>query len=96
MRLIDADHLKRWIIAKWMEVDPNNQRPLKMAEILDQIDRESIYEQQLIKKGQWLRGIYNDDEKLKYLYCSECGHSVGPYDYSRYCSCCGAKMKESD
>lgn len=41
MRLIDADHLQRWIIARWQERDPRSDRPFRADEILAQIDRES-------------------------------------------------------
>lgn len=37
MRLIDADHLKKWIINRCL------QYPLKTIDILDQIDRELTY-----------------------------------------------------
>ena len=40
MRLIDADHLRRWMIARWQESDPYTDRPFRADEILAQIDRE--------------------------------------------------------
>ena len=43
MRLIDADHLKQWIIARWEE-SPTTPYPLKAVEILNQIDREYAYD----------------------------------------------------
>lgn len=44
MRLIDAEHLKRWILARWEETDPRSEYPLRAIEIIDQIDREDTYE----------------------------------------------------
>ena len=43
-RLIDAEHLKRWILARWEKTDPTSEYPLKAIEIIDQIDREDTYE----------------------------------------------------
>ena len=43
MRLIDADHLKQWIIARWEE-SPTTPYPLKAVEILKQIEREPIFD----------------------------------------------------
>lgn len=43
MRLIDGDHLKRWIIARWEETDPTSEYPLRAIEVINQIDRESEY-----------------------------------------------------
>ena len=39
-RWIDADHLRRWMIARWQESDPYTDRPFRADEILAQIDRE--------------------------------------------------------
>ena len=46
MRLIDADHLKKWMLARWQERNPQTDRPFKAIEILDQIDREMTFEEQ--------------------------------------------------
>lgn len=43
MRLIDGDHLKRWIMLRWEE-SPDTQYPLKAVDILEQIDREHAYD----------------------------------------------------
>ena len=49
MRLIDADHLKKWILARWQERNPQTDRPLKAIEILDQIGREMTF-----KEPHWI------------------------------------------
>ena len=43
MRLIDAEHLRAWILARWEENDPTSAYPLKAGDILDQIEREMNY-----------------------------------------------------
>lgn len=40
MRPIDAEHLKRWIIARWEKTAPTSPYPLRAIDIIDQIDRE--------------------------------------------------------
>lgn len=40
MRLIDAEHLKRWILARWEKTDPRSEYPLRAIDIIDQLDRE--------------------------------------------------------
>lgn len=39
MRLIDADHLRKWILSWWEITEPTSEF-LKGGDILDQIDRE--------------------------------------------------------
>ena len=39
-RYIDADHLRKWMLARWQESDPYTDRPFRADEILAQIDRE--------------------------------------------------------
>jgi len=95
MRLIDAEHLKSWIIARWSERNTGvpvfhirREYPLKAIEILDQIDREDTYD---IKHAYWQKSRYRDDTYL----CSECGSSFAVGDKLRrynYCPYCGAKM----
>lgn len=43
MKLIDGEHLKGWILARWIEIDPKLEYPLNTMDILDQIDREYAY-----------------------------------------------------
>lgn len=43
MRLIDGEHLKRWILARWEETDTTSEYPLRAIEVINQIDRESEY-----------------------------------------------------
>lgn len=38
MRLIDAEHLKRWLLTRWLESNPTSDKPIKMADILNQIE----------------------------------------------------------
>ena len=44
MRLIDAEHLKRWILARWEKTDPRSEYPLRAIDIIDQLDREDTME----------------------------------------------------
>lgn len=37
-RYIDADHLKRWLLARWEEIDPKSENPFKMVDIFNLID----------------------------------------------------------
>ena len=74
MRAIDADHLKRWILSRVFRGQ------LKVADVIDQIDREDTIEPER-KKGEWI-----DDN------CSECGFYVHHGDMRNYCPNCGAKM----
>lgn len=43
MKLIDGEHLRGWILARWGEIDKKSEYPLKAIDILDQIDREYAY-----------------------------------------------------
>ena len=42
MRLIDGEHLKRWILARWHKIDSKTEYPLKAIDIIDQIDYGEI------------------------------------------------------
>lgn len=44
MKLIDGDHLKRWILARWEAMAPQSSYPLRAYDIIEQIDREDYYE----------------------------------------------------
>lgn len=95
MRLIDADHLKRWIIARWEETDPKSAYPLRAIDIIDQIDREVTIDAEPVKHGRWIW----DEEGY---HCSECffhayGNTLECLDGTyRYCPNCGAKMEDED
>ena len=62
MRLIDADHLKRWMLRRWQDTDPQNDRPFKAIEILDQIDREDTVQPEIIHCKD-CKYYLNDTEK---------------------------------
>lgn len=107
MRLIDADHLRKWIIINWHNTT--------LDDILDQIDREDSYfkdadivDVEPIRHGHWMLYEYGDYHWYK---CSVCGvvdkiietvqtvHGVGYSDKyvestRHYCPWCGAKMDE--
>lgn len=76
MRLIDADHLKKWMLARWQERNPQTDRPFKAIEILDQIDREMTFEEQhwipcserLPSKEERKEWIDNNLDGKGYLY----------------------------
>lgn len=53
MRLIDADHLRKWILARWQETNPYTDRPFRADEILAQIDREFSIEMDRLR-GEWI------------------------------------------
>ena len=92
MRLIDADHLKRWILARWEEMDPRSANPLRAIDILDQVDREDTIDAEPVRHGHWIPfGSMH--------HCSICEETVlvpttiadiPTYDY---CPHCGAKME---
>ena len=88
MRLIDADHLRKWIIANW-HIGWHHKT---VDDILDQIDREITYfedagivDAKPITHGHW------GSRQLVYE-CSECGH-MG-YSDMNYCPNCGSLMDE--
>lgn len=82
MRLIDADHLRRWIIKRGLEYQ------LHPADILDQIDREPTIEPER-KTGKWING------KCDQCGCHAPYWSMSTtYHKSNYCPECGVKMEE--
>lgn len=108
MRLIDADHLRKWIIANW----GNGWDSKTVDDILDQMDREDTYYEDAdivdvepIRHGHWIPYEYGDYHWHK---CSVCGvadkyietvHRDGYIDKDmesirHYCPNCGAKMDE--
>ena len=101
MRLIDADHLRKWIIANWH----SGWHHKTVDDILDQIDREDTYiedadivDAEPIRHGHWIPSSHEEPITFK---CSVCGlgyddEETGcPIYYEwLYCPDCGAKMDE--
>ncbi len=91
MKLIDAEHLIRWILARWEKTDPRSAYPLRAIDIIDQIDREDTIEAEPIIHGKWLFNGYQTK-------CSVCEDVIELEDGQRwnspYCPSCGAKMDE--
>lgn len=85
MRLIDADHLKSWILSRVFKTQ------LNLADVIDQIDREDTIEPNR-KVGHW-----KFDWKHNKATCSECGHTFkDAFDidnFDNFCRHCGAKME---
>ena len=52
MRLIDADHLKKWILQRWEKAYPTENLPTR--EVLEQIEREIAYEIVEEDKQKWI------------------------------------------
>ena len=94
MRLIDADHLRKWILGNWHNTT--------LYDILDQMDREDTYFEDAdvvdvapIIHGHWIE--VETPQTLPYeisVYkCSECNiHLFAIVDGYRYCPNCGALM----
>ena len=91
MRPIDADHLRRWIIARWQEIDPYIDRPFRVDEILAQIDRELSIDIDR-PHGKW---IQNDNGTWSCNLCQSWIPNEQHY-YARFCLFCGAYMKGVD
>lgn len=93
MRLIDADHLRRWILSRVFKTQ------LSVADVIDQIDREDTIEPQR-KKGKWIE--QEDWWEDVYYECSACGKpwtmiDGTPWDNGmKFCPNCGARMEESE
>ena len=86
MRLIDADHLRRWILSRVFKTQ------LSVADVIDQIDREDTIEPER-KRGKWI-----DDEgnAVTYKYCATCSACGEWSEYlTAYCPNCGAKMEDT-
>lgn len=106
MRLIDAEHLKRWILARWEKTDPRSAYPLRAIDIIDQVDREDTIDAVPVRHGKW---IEMSDADGHYYACSECGEELyrewsfdrefdifpkkKSIDKTQYCPTCGAMMK---
>jgi hypothetical protein len=86
MRLIDADHLRRWILSRVFKTQ------LSVADIIDQIDREDPIEPER-KKGKWVG--YDGDWLKTMCKCSECGAMIDINEKYRnfFCYHCGARME---
>lgn len=87
MRLIDADHLKSWILSRVFKTQ------LNLSDVIDQIDREDTIEPGR-KTGHWKFDWRHDKAT-----CSECRHTfrcVFDIDnFDNFCRHCGAKMEDS-
>lgn len=101
MRLIDAEHLKRWILARWEKTDPASEYPLRAIDIIDQVDREDTIEAEPVRHGHWTRDYESSwgDSRFMCSVC-HCKESVptcnGEPSIWDYCPNCGAKMDEQD
>ena len=96
MRLIDAEHLKRWIMLRWESGISVGYDDVKTNEILEQIDRELTINLEPRKKGKW---ELRTDEifDIDYYKCSECGYETyRKIDISNFCPNCGADMREGE
>ena len=94
-RMIDADHLRRWIIKRGLEYQ------LHPADILDQIDRELTIEPE--RTGKWI--VYeSDNDKYEDIRCPFCKfiYTVDAYHWTdigftkddlEHCPHCGARME---
>ena len=77
MRYIDADHLQRWMIARWQESDPYTDKPFRADEILAQIDRELSID--IVRCSEC---VYCNVQNTKYLYaiCERHGIEFKPFE----------------
>lgn len=99
MRLIDAEHLKRWILARWEKTDSRSAYPLRAIDIIDQVDREDTIDAEPVRHGKWIEH-HEPYTWMGYTYwsCSECGFECG-YEKditirTKYCPHCGAKLEQ--
>lgn len=83
MKLIDAEHLKRWLTTRWLESDPTSDNPIKMADILNQIDYGE-FSIDLVRCGEC---EYADE----YNHCKYSAWWNGNADYCSH----GIRRKES-
>jgi len=90
MRLIDAEHLKRWILARWEKTDPRSAYPLRAIDIIDQVDREDTIDAEPVRHGKW--NIFHNDNIPFAFKCSACGQLT--IVATKCCPNCGAKMDE--
>ena len=75
MRLIDADHLRRWILSRVFETQ------LSVADVIDQIDREDTIEPER-PKGKWVDSWRSKMDGTRYWYreCDHCGYERNDCD----------------
>lgn len=90
MRLIDAEHLKRWIMLRWESGISVGYDDVKTNEILEQIDRELTINPEPRKKGKW---ILVTDNRGQHFECDKCGE-WRYHQGQNFCSHCGADMRE--
>lgn len=108
MRLIDADHLRKWIINNWSTYQ-GTWNSVTIDAILDQIEAEDIYIEpddtyEIVDLVPIIHGHWIEVEiphtlpyELKVYKCSECIHLVYDNRFTlagryRYCPNCGALM----
>ena len=89
MRLIDAEHLKRWIMLRWESGISVGYDDVKTNEILEQIDRELTINLEPRKKGKW---ILVTDNRGQHFECDKCGE-WRYHQGQNFCSHCGADMR---
>ena len=90
-RYIDADHLRRWILARWEEIDPYTDTPLRADEILAQIDRELSIDIDR-PQGKWITVRQCSHGKIG--RCSRCGKKYRVLCKWNFCPVCGADMRK--
>lgn len=99
MRLIDAEHLKRWIMLRWESGISVGYDDVKTNEILEQIDRELTINLEPRKKGRWIEH-HEPYSWMGYAYwsCSKCnfGEKEENKERSNFCPNCGADMREGE
>lgn len=68
MMAIDAEHLKKWILARWLDNGGKDNDAPTAEEILDQIDREIRYASFILAVPQWVAVAEKlPEEKGEYL-----------------------------
>ena len=83
-RYIDADHLQRWMIARWQESNPYTDSPFRADEILAQIDRELSVDIVRCSECKWYNcgACFRDDGanngRNAYDFCSYGSRSEKP------------------
>lgn len=96
MRLIDADHLRRWILSRVFKTQ------LSVADVIDQIGREDTIDPE--RPGKWIHGKELSremvgDTVIKITYegweCSECHSLIEDVQKPLwdFCPNCGADMR---
>lgn len=88
MRLIDADHLRKWIIANWH----SGWHHKTVDDILDQIDREDTYfkDADIVDAKPIILSVKNGRfEAKEIVFCKDCKWWVQEDDEYGYCKVLG-------